>query len=414
MNLLGLSRIVKCGVLLLTVLLAGVCSGDEHVNLIYILADDLGYGDLGCYGQQKIQTPHLDRMAAEGLTFTRHYAGGPVCGPSRACLMTGQSQSIGYIKGNPGGNWRRENLRDEDITIAEKIREAGYQTACFGKWGLGPQRKSGYPTRQGFDRFVGYDTHVAAHNYYPKTLCEDEGKMQLAPGQYSHDVFANLALEYVARDHNQPYFLYLAYTIPHAPYNPPDLGPYADKTSWPNHAREYAAMITRMDSDIGKLLDVLRTTGRASNTLVIFSGDNGPQSNYEKGPNTMTKFFDSNGPLRGIKRDVFEGGVRVPMIAWQPGVVSPGRSDHVSGFQDIMPTYCELAGVDPPAASMVFPLCQHSMARQNGRNLTIFSTGNSSTCSATVRGLHGKACWMSPTTSRPFAKGAQAHLHSMS
>lgn len=324
-------------------------AGADRVNLIYILADDLGYGDLGCYGQQKIQTPHLDRMAAEGLLFTRHYAGGPVCGPSRACLMTGMSQAIGYIKGNPGGDWRRENLREQDVTVAERLRDAGYETACFGKWGLGPQGKSGYPTRQGFDRFVGYDTHVAAHDYYPAELCDDEGRLPLAAGEYSHDVFTRLALDYVSQERERPFFLYLAYTIPHGPYNPPDLGPYAHETSWPRNCREYAAMVTRMDRDIGRLLAALRASGLAENTLVIFSSDNGPQSTYGAGPNAMVRFFDSNGPLRGIKRDVYEGGVRAPTIAWQPGVVAPGRTDHVSGFQDVMPTYCELAGVDPPS-----------------------------------------------------------------
>ncbi len=334
-----------CWALVLCV--CGVACAADKPNIIYILADDLGYGELGCMGQKKILTPNLDRMASEGLLFTRHYAGGPVCGPSRACLMTGMSQAIGFIKGNPGGDWRKENLRPQDVTIAEKLKAAGYDTVCFGKWGLGPQGRSGYATEQGFDHFVGYDTHVAAHNYYPKQLCQDDGKLDLAKGTYSHDVFTRLALEYVGREHERPFFLYLAYTIPHSPFNPPDLAPYADK-DWPTTYKRYAAMITRMDRDIGRLLELLEEKGLAANTLVIFTSDNGPQSSYGKGPNAMTEFFDSNGPLRGIKRDVLEGGVRVPMIAWQPGTVRPGRSDHVSGFQDMMPTFCELAGVEPP------------------------------------------------------------------
>lgn len=320
----------------------------EKVNFIYILADDLGYGDLGCLGQRKIQTPHLDRMAAEGLLFTQHYAGGPVCGPSRACLMTGQSQAIGYIKGNPSGDWRKENLRPQDVTVAEILQRAGYETVCFGKWGLGPQGKSGYATRQGFDHFVGYDTHISAHNYYPKQLCSDDGKLALAEGEYSHDVFTRLALDYLAGEHDRPFFLYLAYTIPHSPFNPPDIEPYVDK-DWPTSHKKYAAMVTRMDRDIGKILDSLQSSGLAERTLVIFSSDNGPQSSYEKRVNAMTRFFDSNGPLRGIKRDVLEGGVRVPMIAWQPGTIAPGRSEHVSGFQDILPTFCELAAAESPA-----------------------------------------------------------------
>lgn len=325
----------------------GIANASDKPNIIYILSDDLGYGDLGVMGQKHILTPNLDRMAAEGLLFTQHYAGGPVCGPSRACLMTGMSQAIGYIKGNPGGDWRKENLRDRDVTVAEKLKEAGYETVCYGKWGLGPQGRPGYATQQGFDHFIGYDTHVAAHNYYPKQLCKDNGKLELTKGTYSHDVFTDKALEYIRREHDKPFFLYLAYTIPHSPFNPPDLAPYADK-DWPDVHKKYAAMITRMDRDIGKVLALLKEKGLAENTLVIFSSDNGPQSSYGAGPNAMTRFFDSNGPLSGIKRDILEGGVRVPMIAWQPGTIAPGLSGHVSGFQDMMPTFCELAGVQPP------------------------------------------------------------------
>ena len=341
-------RLTACWALLIGCFcICGSAHATDRPNIIYILADDLGYGDIDCMGQQKILTPHLDRMAAEGLLFTQHYAGGSVCGPSRAALMTGMSQAVGYIKGNPGGDWRKENLRPQDITIAEKLKEAGYRTACFGKWGLGQQGRTGYATRQGFDHFVGYDTHVAAHNYYPRQLCQDGGKLALDKGQYSHDVFTHLALEYLNDEHAKPFFLYLAYTIPHGPFNPPDIKPYADK-GWPQQHKKYAAMITRMDRDIGKLLDRIKANGLAENTLVIFSSDNGPQSAYQNGANAMTRFFDSNGPLRGIKRDVLEGGVRVPMIAWWPKTIEPGRTGHVSGFQDIMPTFCELVGVDPP------------------------------------------------------------------
>ena len=317
-------------------------------NIIFILADDLGYGELGCYGQKLIQTPALDRMAKEGIRFTRHYAGGPVCGPSRACLMTGKSQAIGFIKGNPGRKGERENLRKEDTTVAELLKGAGYDTACIGKWGLGPQGMSGYSTRKGFDFFVGYDTHVAAHNYYPKTLCRNDGKMKLQPGTYSHDVFTQEALAYLEqrKGKKNPFFLYLAYTIPHSPYNPPDLGPYADK-EWPKTYKKYASMITRMDRDIGRALEQLEESGLSTNTLVIFTSDNGPQSSYGKGENAMARFFDSNGVNRGIKRDVYNGGVMEPFIAWWPGkIVAGSSSDHVSGFQDFLPTVCELAGME--------------------------------------------------------------------
>ncbi|WP_432798963.1 arylsulfatase [Poriferisphaera sp. WC338] len=328
----------------------GEVDAAERPNVIYILADDLGYGDIGRLGQKEILTPSLDRMVDEGLLFTQHYAGGPVCGPSRACLMTGMSQAVGHIKGNAGRLQERENLRDEDVTIAEKLKEAGYQTACFGKWGMGPMGMSGYPLNQGFDMFVGYDTHKSAHDYYPEQLRKDGGVLALAEGTYSHDVFTDEALKYLREDHGKPFFMYLAYTIPHGPYNPPDVKPY-EKKDWPDKHKKYAAMITRMDRDIGRLLDLLVARGMAENTLVIFASDNGPQSEFGRGPNAMTKFFKSSGGLRGIKRDVFEGGVRVPMIAWWPGRVKVGVTDHVSGFQDLMPTLCELVGADVPKGS---------------------------------------------------------------
>ena len=320
----------------------------QNPNIIYILSDDLGYGDVGAYGQKEILTPNLDRMAEQGLRFTQHYSGGPVCGPSRATLMTGMSQAVGFIKGNPDGKWYKENFRPQDITIAEKLKEAGYTTACFGKWGLGPQGRSGYPTNQGFDHFIGYDTHIAAHNYYPKKLCQDDGKLALKKGTYSHDLFSEKAIEYISEEHDKPFFLYLAYTIPHNPYNPPDVKPYQNK-NWPDKYKKYAAMITRMDGDIGRILDLLAKKNLDDNTLVIFASDNGPQSSWGKGRDAMTKFFNSNGPVRGIKRDVYDGGVRIPMIAWWPGKIAPGESDHISGFQDIMPTFCELVNIQPPA-----------------------------------------------------------------
>jgi arylsulfatase A-like enzyme len=286
----------------------GMVSGQQakNPNIIYILADDLGYGDVKCFNKDgKISTPNLDRMAKEGMRFTNHFAGGGVCGPSRACLMTGQSQVIGYIKGNPGGNPERENLRAEDMTVAMLLQNEGYEKACIGKWGLGKQGMSGYPLNKGFDRFVGYDTHVSSHD-----------------------------------------FLYLAYTIPHSPYNPPDLGEYAH-TDWPETYRKYAAMISRMDRDVGRLLQILKEPGQSENTLVIFASDNGPQSEYSNPPNTMTAFFDSNGEYRGIKRDVYHGGIIVPFIAWWPGKVKEGtESNHLSGFQDFLPTVCELTGIE--------------------------------------------------------------------
>lgn len=319
----------------------------DKPNIIFILADDLGYGELGAYGQKKIKTPSLDVMAKQGLVFTQHYAGAPVCGPSRASLMTGYHQGHGYIKGNPGGMDVREQLRDQDITVAQLLQDTGYETACIGKWGLGKPGTSGYPLNKGFDYFVGYDTHISAHNYYPESLCKNNERLKLEKGEYSHDVFTKEALQFLRKTHNQPFFLYLAYTIPHDPFNPPDVKPYQDK-KWPDKYKKYAAMITRMDRDIGKILKLLKEKGLAENTLVIFTSDNGPQSGYENGPNEMTKFFDSNGPLRGIKRDVLDGGIRVPYIAWWPSKIKPGTSNEITAFPDFLPTACELAGAKPP------------------------------------------------------------------
>jgi arylsulfatase A-like enzyme len=242
----------------------------------------------------------------------------------------------------------RENLRAEDVTVAELLRGAGYETACIGKWGLGPKGMSGYPLNQGFDYFMGYDTHKSAHNYYPKTLCENNVEREL-PGnktepkmQYSHDVFAKKAMGFVQRKHEKPYFLYLNYTIPHSPYDPPDIKPYGNK-AWSSTKKKYAAMITRMDRDIGELIEQVKLSDE--NTLIIFASDNGPQSGGRT-ENDITSFFNSNGDMRGIKRDVYNGGVRVPFIAWWPGKVKPGTVNaHISGFQDFLPTVCELAGI---------------------------------------------------------------------
>ena len=329
---------------LLMALQAASLQANEKPNVIFILADDMGYGEVGVYGQKTIQTPCLDQMAAEGMRFTSHFAGGAVCAPSRACLMTGQSQAIGYIKGNPGGNPMRENLRDEDVTVAELLKSAGYETACIGKWGLGPQGESGYPLKQGFDYFLGYDTHGAAHQYYPKCLCENDGKRNLTDKQYSHDVFTEQALTFLDQRRESPYFLYLAYTIPHAPYNPPDIKPY-DGETWPAECKKYAAMITRMDRDIGRIIEKVKQS--QEDTLIIFTSDNGPQSGGTT-EGKLTRFFDSNGEQKGIKRDVYNGGTRVPFIAWWPGKIKPNTvSSHISGFQDLLPTLCELAGSTP-------------------------------------------------------------------
>lgn len=335
-------------------------------NIIFILADDLGYGDLGCYGQKRIKTPNIDTMAAEGMRFTDHYAGSTVCAPSRCSLMTGLHTGRCLVRGNA-----RVPLRPEDLTVAELLKQAGYTTGIIGKWGLGEPDTTGIPNKQGFDYWFGYLNQRHAHNYYPKYLWRNEEKVELAnevnhiingrdrsPGgvatkkvEYSHDLFTEDALAFVEKNSKRPFFLYLTYTIPHANNEAgkkgmevPSLEPYTDK-DWPEAQQGHAAMITRMDRDIGRLLDKLKHLGLNNNTLVMFSSDNGPHKEGGADPS----FFRSYGPLRGIKRDLYEGGVRVPMIARWPGRIKPGSvTDHVSAFWDFLPTCCELADIKPP------------------------------------------------------------------
>ena len=360
--------------LLLACLIAcSTCTSDEPPerppNIIFIMADDLGYGDLGSYGQTIIQTPNLDRMAAEGLRFTNYYAGSTVCAPSRCVLMTGLHTGHCRIRGNA-----RVPLEPADVTVAEVLKEAGYTTGLVGKWGLGEEGSTGLPTRQGFDYFFGYLNQVRAHNYYPDFLWRNEEKVPLdnviefvqegrAKGlgsyaidkqQYSHDLFTEEALAFIERHQAQPFFLYLAYTIPHANNESrfadehgmevPDFGAYAGE-EWPEAEKGMAAMVSRLDADVGRLLQRLGDLGLGENTLVLFTSDNGPHGEGRHD----SRFFDSNGPLRGIKRDLYEGGIRVPMIAHWPGTIAAASvTDHVSAFWDFLPTAAELAGVAPP------------------------------------------------------------------
>jgi arylsulfatase A-like enzyme len=329
-------------------------------NIIYILSDDLGYGDLGCYGQKEIRTPNIDQMAMEGMRFTAHYAGSTVCAPSRCTLMTGLHTGHCRIRNN-----ERVPLRDSDITIAELLKETGYTTALIGKWGLGNPGTTGVPTKQGFDYFFGYMDQGHAHNYYPTFLWRNEEKVQLSNvvpdeteegrgvatvrNEYSHDLFTKEAYEFVEKqkDAENPFFLYLAYTIPHAnneawrknddAMEVPDFSDYADK-DWPERQKKHAAMISRMDKDIGGLFAKLKELGMDENTIVFFSSDNGPHAegvDYE--------FNNSNGIYRGFKRDMYEGGIRVPLIARWPGKIREATTTgYISAFWDMLPTFAEL------------------------------------------------------------------------
>ncbi|WP_372753265.1 arylsulfatase [Labilibaculum sp.] len=326
-------------------------------NIIFILTDDLGFGDLGYYGQKKIKTPNLDHMASKSLVFSNAYAGGPVCSPSRASLMTGLHQGHSPVRNNPPSGSEEVSYGKDDVILSQKMKQAGYTTACFGKWG-GPQSSEGYPTKKGFDKFIGYDTHKWAHNYYSDTLRSNDTLIYpkrdypqfMEDGKvYSHDIFIHESLNFIEENQNDPFFLYLAITIPHSPYNPPKsyLEPYKDK-DWPMKYKRYAGMVSKMDYDVNRILQKLDELGIAENTLVIFTSDNGPQSSYGKGENDMTQFFNSNGKYRGIKRDILEGGVHVPFWAYWKGKIEPKETDHTTCFFDVMPTLCELVGVDAP------------------------------------------------------------------
>ncbi|MDG2382138.1 MAG: arylsulfatase [Pirellulaceae bacterium] len=331
---------------------ATLANDQNRPNIIFIMADDMGYGDAGCYGQQQIQTPHIDRLAAEGMRFRQCYAGSTVCAPSRSVLMTGLHTGHTRVRGNTGrggvvglgGKVGRVPLRAEDITVAELLKSAGYKTAMVGKWGLGEPLTSGVPNKQGFDSFFGYLNQRRAHSYFPTYLWLNQHRFEL-PGnrdgrqqQYSHDLVTAHALHAIRDMADQRFFLYLPYTIPHDRFEIPDLGPYADR-DWTETEKTYAAMITRMDSHLGNMLDLLAELGIEERTIVFFCSDNGAANRYEG-------IFDSSGPLRGRKRDMYEGGLRTPMIVRWPNRIQAGAvNDTVWSFQDFLPTAAELAGV---------------------------------------------------------------------
>lgn len=337
-------------------------------NIIFILADDLGYGDVGCYGQARIKTPNLDRLAAEGMRFTDFYAGSTVCAPSRCALMTGLHTGHARIRGNAD-----VPLHGDDLTIAEILKGSGYRTGLLGKWGLGNENSDGIPSKKGFEEFAGYLDQVHAHDYYTDHLWRYDFRTgwntnEIFPENqgvekklYMPDLFTHAALNFAQinkpkeLNHYRPFFLYLAYTIPHANnelgqrtgngMQVPSDSPYSDEP-WPQPEKNKAAMITRMDADIGRLLDKLDELKIAEDTIIFFASDNGPHKEGGVDP----KFFQSSGRFRGFKRDLYEGGIRVPLIVRWPARIKPNQVNNgVFAFWDFLPTAAEIAGEKPPA-----------------------------------------------------------------
>ena len=352
-----------CALLVLLLTAPGAtAAADRPPNVILIVADDLGYGHLGCYGQQKIKTPNIDRLAVEGMRFTQFYSGATVCAPSRSVLMTGLHTGHTPVRRNGGAN----PLRDEDVTLAEVLKRAGYATGGFGKWGLGTEDTGGAPTKQGFDEFFGYLHQVHAHFFYPYWL-SDNGKPLMLPeneggrrGKYSHDVILSRGVDFIRRNKDRPFLCYLPFTLPHVELAVPEDSerPYRGKfpeepigdrpgyiTSDAPRAT-FAGMVSRLDDGVGRVAALVRELGLDENTLIVFTSDNGPQGDRWQ---PLVEFFDGNGPFRGTKTTLYEGGIRVPLIARWPGRIKPGTtSDRVCGNQDLFPTLADVAGATPP------------------------------------------------------------------
>lgn len=345
---------MRSSLFLLVVLLpqAAVYSAEQSPNIVFIMADDLGYGDLGCYGQKLIATPRIDRLAAEGIRFTQAYAGGPVCASSRSVLMTGMH--TGHTPARDNVPHYHTYLGEKDVTVAEILRSAGYRCGGVGKWSLGDAGTVGRATNQGFHSWFGYLNQDHAHYYYTEYLDDDEGRLQLTGNtasreHYSHDLLTERSLKFIRESKDTPFFFYAANTLPHFSSKSedadglavPSMEPYSDR-EWDDKSKKYAAMIHMLDRDVGRLVDLIDELGLTENTLVIFTSDNG-------GHATVPRRFQTGGPLRGFKRNLTEGGIRVPFIARWPGTVPTGRiSNEVIAFQDMLPTFAELADARIP------------------------------------------------------------------
>lgn len=343
-------------------------SEQSRPNIIVVLADDLGYGELGSYGQELILTPRLDELASEGLRFTTAYASAPVCAPSRCSLLTGLHSGHSSVRTNPMGG-PQKSLGEKDTTFAELLRDRGYRTACIGKWGFGPEEpdQPSHPNRRGFDEFYGYIGHHHAHDFHPSVLWEN-GRTVEVPGNaagrrgtYAPDLFRERALEFIRREterqrgrtergggpHSgpeQPFLLYFAPNVPHAPSRGLEQADYATR-SWTEANKGHAAQVSHLDGSVGAFVDLLRASGADRDTVILVSSDNGPHQEGRVDP----RRFDANGPLRGVKRNLYEGGIRVPLIAWGPGRIAPGtQSARQTPLTDVLPTLTELAGARTP------------------------------------------------------------------
>lgn len=353
-------------------LLAPMCADAQETvsektpNVIYILADDLGIGDLGCYGQREIKTPNIDGMAQHGMKFMQHYSGSTVSAPSRCSLLTGKHMGHAAIRGNAKVNGSdglpyETPLPEGEVTVADIFKSKNYATACIGKWGMGGPGTEGMPDKHGFDYFYGYLGQGFAHSYYPDFLHENNQKIHLEGKVYSHDLILEKALSFIDRHADSPFFLYFSPTLPHADLDIVQEAlaeyegdfcetPFAGKTggykaqSSPRAA--YAAMVTYLDKSVGLILDKLKELGLYENTMVVFTSDNGVHAEGGHDP----YYFDSNGPFRGQKRDLYEGGVRTPFVVQWPAMIPQGVvSNHISAFWDFLPTIGDLLQVETPA-----------------------------------------------------------------
>ncbi|MEF3403153.1 sulfatase-like hydrolase/transferase [Agromyces sp. CCNWLW203] len=339
---------------------AAEAAGSRRPNVVVVLADDLGWGEIGSFGQTKISTPNLDRLAREGVRYTDFHAGGPVCAPSRCSMLTGMHSGHATVRNNPEPGNGDEPLRADEVTFALLLQTMGYRTALMGKWGFSPDDPGHHssPNSQGFDEFFGYLTHIHAHDYYPSYLWHNTDRIEFpenagsAMAAYAPDLFADRALRFIDQHHADPFLLMLSTNVPHSPQQVPDLGQYATM-DWSDGDRAHAAQITRMDGDIGRIVAKLEERGIADDTVFLFMSDNGPHE--EGAPSHDPDFFDASGPFTGYKRNLLEGGIRVPAIVWAPGLTGqePGGpagtvEETPWAMWDVLPTLADLAGAPMP------------------------------------------------------------------